>query len=141
MKMGTPSTGSAAPAKPALLFAALVVLTAGIALSGCGSSSGSGSSSNEGGEAGGPTTTGVAESEDTGAETDGTLVPAPPTTPPAEIAITEPLPGTPPKGKEVIFLQCEVASCERFSGAMEEAAAAIGWKARIMPLNNNNPGA
>jgi len=118
-----------------LVPAALLVFACLIALTGCGSSGSSSSNSTSGGgsEAGGSTTAAAAETE-------GTLAPAPPTTPPTEIAITEPLPGTPPKGKEVIFLQCEVPACERFSAAIEEAAEAIGWKARIMPLDNNNPG-
>jgi len=141
MKFGIFSTGSTA-ARPTFLLAALVLLASLLALSGCGSSGSSSSSSStsstssEGGagsEGGEATTAAETESE-------GTLVPAPPTVPPTEIAITEPLPGTPPKGKEVVFLQCEVASCERFSGAIEEAAEAIGWKARIMPLNNSDPG-
>src|SRR5687767_10109767 len=63
-------------------------------------------------------------------------VEAPPTTPPAEIQVSEPLTEAPPKGKEVIFLQCELPACSRYAGGAKEASRALGWETKFQVFKN-----
>jgi ribose transport system substrate-binding protein len=51
----------------------------------------------------------------------------PPTTPPTKIQITEPLTKVPPKGKKVVFLQCELPACARYVNGAKAATKALGW--------------
>jgi len=67
-------------------------------------------------------------------------VAAPPTTPPTAIQVTQALPTTPPKGKKVIFLQCELPACQRYAPGIKEAAAALGWSPKIEVFKNADPG-
>lgn len=60
------------------------------------------------------------------------VVEAPPTTPPTDVGISEPLPRTPPKGKKLIWLQCELPACQRFVQGMKDATAALGWDYKAM---------
>ncbi|MFZ0230870.1 MAG: substrate-binding domain-containing protein [Mycobacterium sp.] len=69
------------------------------------------------------------------------IVPSPPSSPPATIQITQPLPKAPPKGKSVIFLQCQLSACERYDAGVQAAAAALGWSSKIEVFNNAEPGA
>jgi len=41
--------------------------------------------------------------------------------------VTQALPSAPPKGKTVLFLQCEEAQCAQEGQGMQAAAATIGW--------------
>jgi ribose transport system substrate-binding protein len=67
-------------------------------------------------------------------------VAAPPTRPPTSIQIDEALPKAPPKGKKVIFLQCELPACARYVPGLEEATAALGWSAKTEVFKNDQPG-
>jgi len=107
---------------------ALAVVAATV-LAGCGG----GSTSTTGSSSGSTETT-------TTSGEGGASVSPPPTEAPTEISVKEPLSGVPPKGKEVIFLQCEVPSCERYVPGIEGGATALGWKSRVMPLSNTDPG-
>jgi ribose transport system substrate-binding protein len=68
-------------------------------------------------------------------------VAAPPTKPPSKIQVNEALPNTPPTGKRVVFLQCELPACERYVPGVKSAAAALGWSAKIEVFKSGNPGA
>jgi ribose transport system substrate-binding protein len=68
-------------------------------------------------------------------------VAAPPTKPPTEIQVTEALPATPPKGKKVVFLQCELPACERYIPGVVSAAGALGWSPKVQVFKSANPGA
>jgi ribose transport system substrate-binding protein len=72
----------------------------------------------------------------------GTMaVAAPPTKPPTRIQVTDALPKTPPTGKNVVFLQCELPACERYVAGVKSAAAALGWSAKLQVFKSANPGA
>jgi ribose transport system substrate-binding protein len=68
-------------------------------------------------------------------------VPAPPTTPPTDIQVTEPLTKTPPKGKHVIFLQCELPACARYVNGVKDATNALGWKTDFQVFKGSAPAA
>ncbi len=68
-------------------------------------------------------------------------VAAPPTKPPSEIQVAEQLPKTPPTGKKVVFLQCELPACARYVPGVKSAAEALGWSAKVQVFKNANPGA
>jgi ribose transport system substrate-binding protein len=68
------------------------------------------------------------------------IVPAPPTTPPSAIQVTGALPKAPPKGKKVIFLQCELPACARYLPGVKAATAALGWSTKVEVLKNADPG-
>jgi ribose transport system substrate-binding protein len=68
-------------------------------------------------------------------------VAAPPTQPPSRIQVTETLPKTPPTGKKVVFLQCELPACARYVPGVKSAAAALGWSAKIEVFKSGDPGA
>jgi ribose transport system substrate-binding protein len=67
-------------------------------------------------------------------------VPAPPTRPPTSIQVNEALRETPPKGKKMIFLQCELPACARYAPGIEAATSALGWSAKIEVFKNADPG-
>jgi len=66
-------------------------------------------------------------------------VEAPTTTPPAEVQVTEPLSKAPPKGKKVIFLQCELPACARYVDGAKQASDALGWKTDFQVFKNTAP--
>src|SRR5690349_10112005 len=68
-------------------------------------------------------------------------VAAPPTRPPDRIQVDTALPEAPPKGKKLIFLQCELPACQRYVPGVKAAAAALGWSAKIEVFKNADPGA
>jgi ribose transport system substrate-binding protein len=111
------------------LVIALVGATA-ILLAACGGG-GSSSSSSSGSETtaateetGESTTAGAEESEGGGKE----IVPAPPNEPVNEFPITTPIKETPPPHQDVIWLACELTSCQGgLSEGYEKAAKALGW--------------
>lgn len=124
-----------------LLLLALVLPA--LALSACGG--GGSSSSSESSE-----TTSVEASETSeeggetkeAAETEGGETGAASITDPTSAVnpITEPLGKTPPTGKKVVFLQCELPACERFKGGMEGATKALGWNLETIVFPSANPG-
>jgi ribose transport system substrate-binding protein len=70
-----------------------------------------------------------------------TAVTAAPTRPPTAIQVTTPLAKAPPKGKRVIFLQCQLPACERYVAGVKDAAESLGWSAKVEVFSNANPGA
>jgi ribose transport system substrate-binding protein len=59
--------------------------------------------------------------------------------PPATLGVTQPLPAAPPKGKTVVFLQCEVQQCIDGGDGFRAAAAAVGWTVKTLPWVSTNP--
>jgi ribose transport system substrate-binding protein len=55
------------------------------------------------------------------------------------IPVTTPLPSAPPKGKTVVFLQCEQQECGHEGDGMKAAAAAIGWNVKVLNFQAANP--
>src|SRR4051794_11052751 len=68
-------------------------------------------------------------------------VPPPPTSPPTKIGVTESLTKTPPTGKTILYLQCELPACARTVGGIKTGAAALGWKSEVSVYKNATPGA
>ncbi len=58
---------------------------------------------------------------------------------PTSIPVTQPLPSAPPKGKTVLFLQCEEVECSYEGTGMKAAAAAIGWNVKVLNFQAANP--
>jgi ribose transport system substrate-binding protein len=112
--------------------AALVV--AALILSACGSSSSSSSTPSSSGSSS------TATSSSSGSSTSAS-VPKAPTTPPTTIQVTTALPKTPPAGKKLIALICQLPSCSRYEAGIKAAAAALKWSVQFMTLNNSNPAA
>ena len=54
---------------------------------------------------------------------------------PEDITVTEPLSSTPPEGKTVAWLACEV-TCAAFNPAFEAATAALGWNLEIINISS-----
>jgi ribose transport system substrate-binding protein len=83
----------------------------------CGSNSSSSSSGSS-----------TASSEESSGGETAEIVPAPPTTPISEFPVTEPIKETPPAKQNVIWLACELGSCQGdLSKGYTDAAAALGW--------------
>jgi ribose transport system substrate-binding protein len=108
-------------------LSALAMLVVAIAATGCG---GDDTSSAAG--------TSAAKSTST---TESSSVKAPPATPPTEIPITDPVGKEVPKGKSIIFLQCDLPSCARFVPGIKDGTAALGWKSKVEVFKSANPGA
>jgi hypothetical protein len=58
---------------------------------------------------------------------------------PTAIPETEQLSSAPPKGKTVLFLQCEEVQCGYEGTGMKAAAAAIGWNVKVLNFQAANP--
>ena len=58
---------------------------------------------------------------------------------PAAIPVTQALSSPPPKGKTVLFMQCEEVECSYEGTGMKAAAAAIGWNVKILNYQAANP--
>jgi ribose transport system substrate-binding protein len=58
---------------------------------------------------------------------------------PTTIPVTTPLPSAPPKGKTVLFLQCEQAECGIEASGEEAAAKAVGWNVKVLNFQAANP--
>jgi hypothetical protein len=58
---------------------------------------------------------------------------------PTGIPETEKLPSAPPKGKTVLFLQCEEVQCGYEGTGLKAAAAAIGWNVKTLNFQAANP--
>ena len=104
----------------------LAVLAAALSLSiaACGSDSDSGSD----------------KSASSGASNATANVPAPKTTAPTEIHVTEPLSAPPSKGKTFFFLQCELPICNKIAASVKEGVAAAGWNYDSMVFKASDPG-
>lgn len=118
-------------------FICLCIGVMGLALAGCGGGGSTSSTPTEGKEA---TTTEATSSSSEGGE-GGSVVPPPPESPPDEIGITTPLESTPPKGKKVIFLQCEIPTCAFYKPGIEGATKALGWSLETMVFKSEEPSA
>jgi ribose transport system substrate-binding protein len=58
---------------------------------------------------------------------------------PTAIPETQALPSAPPKGKTVLFLQCEEVQCGYEGAGLKAAAAAIGWNVKVLNFQAANP--
>jgi ribose transport system substrate-binding protein len=58
---------------------------------------------------------------------------------PTSIPETQPLSSAPPKGKTVLFLQCEEVQCSYEGDGLKAAAAAIGWTVKVLNFQAANP--
>ena len=58
---------------------------------------------------------------------------------PTTIPETQKLPSAPPKGKTVLFLQCEEVQCGYEGTGLKAAAAAIGWNVKTLNFQAANP--
>jgi ABC-type sugar transport system substrate-binding protein len=58
---------------------------------------------------------------------------------PASIPVTQSLPSAPPKGKTVLFMQCEEVECSYEGVGMKAAAATIGWNVKVLNYQAANP--
>lgn len=98
----------------------VIVLSAAVLLAACGSSSSSSTGSEEA----------STEAAEEGTTTEAVeIVPQPPTSPPTEFPVTEPIKTTPPAKQSVIWLACELETCQGdLSNGYRDAAAALGWE-------------
>jgi ribose transport system substrate-binding protein len=58
---------------------------------------------------------------------------------PTGIPETDKLPSAPPKGKTVLFLQCEEVQCGYEGTGLKAAAAAVGWNVKTLNFQASNP--
>lgn len=58
---------------------------------------------------------------------------------PTRLTVATPLPQAPPKGKTVVFLQCEVPQCTDGGNGFRAAAAAIGWQTKTLSWQTTEP--
>jgi hypothetical protein len=58
---------------------------------------------------------------------------------PTTIPETQSLPSAPPKGKTVLFLQCEEVQCGYEGDGLKAAAVAIGWNLKVLNFQAANP--
>ncbi|HEX3960785.1 MAG TPA: hypothetical protein VHZ03_29890 [Trebonia sp.] len=114
----------------AVLAVGVVALAACSSASGSGSSSAAGSSSTSASGAGATSPVALAAAK--------SAVQAA-TTIPTSIPETQSLPSAPPKGKTVLFLQCEQAECGLEGQGLQAAAKAIGWTVKILNFQAANP--
>jgi ribose transport system substrate-binding protein len=109
------SSSSSSPAAPASTGAA----SAGAASAAATSSSGTGGSS---------AAVAAAQAAVAKAETMPTAIPE-----------TQALSSPPPKGKTVLFMQCEEVECSYEGTGMKAAVAAIGWNVKVLNYQAANP--
>lgn len=129
-----------------LIALVLLLLSAGILLAACGG--GGSSSSSTTAEA--PATEEKASTGEEASEppeegvptgTAGSLEVPPETQPvsiPAEVK-AHPLPKAPPKGINVVNMQCDFETCKPFSETFQEAAKALGWKVKTIVFKTGQP--
>jgi ribose transport system substrate-binding protein len=58
---------------------------------------------------------------------------------PTMIPLVTPLNSAPPKGKTIVYLQCEVAQCKEGGEGVQQAIGALGWKLKTIPFESTNP--
>jgi ABC-type sugar transport system substrate-binding protein len=127
------------------LAVALMVLVAAVVLAACGGSSSSSSSSSEAATTESEEGSEAAEGgESEGAESEGgeggSLVEGPSETPPTSIpAGLKPLPKAPPKGLNIVTLQCDFPTCAGYTKIFEQAAKDLGWKNKSIVFKTGQP--
>ncbi|WP_375476291.1 sugar ABC transporter substrate-binding protein [uncultured Jatrophihabitans sp.] len=58
---------------------------------------------------------------------------------PTTIPVTAPLPSAPPKGKTIVYLQCEQQECPLEGNGIKAATQAIGWNFKVVNFQAANP--
>jgi ribose transport system substrate-binding protein len=106
-------------------------------LAACGSSSSGGSTAAP--SSGGGASTAAASTGQSAAVTAALAAEKAASTFSTTIPVTAPLPTAPPKGKTVVFLQCEQQECGHEGDGMKAAAATIGWKVKVLNFQAANP--
>jgi ribose transport system substrate-binding protein len=144
-----PRRSRAAAQSLSLAAAALAAGALAVAVAGCSSASSSSSSA----PASAPASAGAASTNAASAaatSSPGTSAPsaavaaagaavAAAETMPAAIPVTQALSSAPPRGKTVLFMQCEEVECSYEGTGMKAAAAAIGWNVKILNYQAANP--
>jgi ribose transport system substrate-binding protein len=58
---------------------------------------------------------------------------------PTTIPLTTPLTSAPPKGKTIVYLQCEVAQCKEGGEGVQQATSALSWTLKTIPFKSTDP--
>jgi ribose transport system substrate-binding protein len=58
---------------------------------------------------------------------------------PTNIPLSTPLPQSAPKGKTMVWLQCNLSQCATIGSGVAAAASAIGWNYKSIPYDSANP--
>ena len=125
-------TSSLALRRSSALLLALAAFVGLIALAGCGSS-GNDTTSSE--------TSSSSKPAETTSEGGGeSSIPAPPEAPEPGIGVSTPLTKTPPPGKTIGALVCELPACEGYVKPYEEAAGKLGWNVETFVYKSGEPG-
>jgi len=125
-------TSSLALRRSSALLLALAAFVGLIALAGCGSS-GDDTTSSE--------TSSSSKPAETTSEGGGeSSIPAPPEAPQSGIGVSTPLTKTPPPGKTIGALVCELPACEGYVKPYEEAAEKLGWNVETFVYKSGEPG-
>jgi ABC-type sugar transport system substrate-binding protein len=123
-----------------LVAIGMLLLAVGVSACGGGGSSDSTSSSTEASSKTSSEEAPGSEEEATSTEEVSSELPTPPTTEPSKNPVTIPLSKTPPKGKKLVYLQCELPACETEVATVREAAEALGWTVEALVFNSAEPG-
>ena len=119
--------------RPSRTIGGAVLATAALALAACSSASSTGSS------APGNTPSGPASASASASVAAAQAAVQAATATPAKIPVTQPLTSAPPKGKTVLFLQCEQAECGYEGQGLQAAAKVIGWNVKVLNFQAANP--
>jgi ribose transport system substrate-binding protein len=118
------------------LLAISCAVLAATALTACGSSSGSASASSGSTQTSGatsPPNSATGQFSALQSVVDKAMVA------PTSIPLTTPLQAAPPKGKTIVYLQCEVAQCKEGGEGVAQATAALGWTLNTIPFQSTDP--
>lgn len=122
------------------LVAMLVALAVSLALAACGGGGSSSSSTVPEENGGEPAPAKEAGSGGETSEGGEKIVQGPSETPPKLILQgLEPLPEPPPKGVNVVALQCDFPTCEAPVKALNEAAKSLGWNVKTIVFKTGSP--
>jgi len=58
---------------------------------------------------------------------------------PTKIPLSQPLKSAPAKGKTFVWVQCDFSQCTELGDAAAQAAAAVGWKMKVVPYKAAQP--
>lgn len=58
--------------------------------------------------------------------------------PPKTISVSTPLKSAPPKGKTLVYMQCELPQCALEGQGIQAAAKAVGWNYRVVAFQSAN---
>jgi ribose transport system substrate-binding protein len=58
---------------------------------------------------------------------------------PTVIPVTTPVKATPPKGKTLVWLECQISQCAAIQSTMATATKAIGWNLKTIDYDESNP--